>query len=67
MVIPIILKGSRISQMMGNRNSIMKASGQHKTNRIKKSASAINVLTVISFCYHSLSKMMARFISTAIE
>jgi len=48
MVIPIILKGSRINQMMGKRNIIMKARGQHKTNKIKKRASAINVLTVIN-------------------
>ena len=34
--------------MMGKRNSIMKASGQHKINKIKKRASAINVLTVIN-------------------
>jgi hypothetical protein len=48
MVIPIIRKGNRINQMIGKRNSIMKASGQHKTKRMKKRANAINVLTAIN-------------------
>ena len=45
MVIPIIRKGNRINQKSGKRKSIIRASGQHSTKRIKKSARAINVLT----------------------
>jgi hypothetical protein len=46
MVIPIIRKGNRINQKSGKRNNIIRASGQHSTKSIKKSARAINVLTV---------------------
>jgi hypothetical protein len=48
MVIPIILKGSRINQKSGKRKSMIRASGQHSTKSIKKRAKAINVLTIIS-------------------
>jgi hypothetical protein len=47
MVSPTILKGRRISQIIGNRKSITRASGQQITRRINQSTMATKVLMLI--------------------
>jgi hypothetical protein len=45
---PTILKGSRISQSRGNKNSMSNASGQDTTSNKHQRARAINILIAIN-------------------